>query len=51
MLEHSLAELGLRDEWAHVLDGLRNGFDIGTTAPITKTLLYRNHKSSMLVRI
>lgn len=48
-LEHLLASLGLQEQSARVLDGLRKGFDIGARSPISRTLIYKNHASAELV--
>ena len=41
--------LGIFDDWQHVVDGLRNGFDVGARAPIRETVTYPNHNSSQMV--
>ena len=44
-----LGSLNLLDDWQAVVDGLRNSFDVGATAPIPRTVMYQNHSSSLLV--
>ena len=44
-----LRSLSLLDDWLAVVDGLRYGFDVGTSAPIPVRLLCKNHTSSTLV--
>lgn len=48
-LESALASLGILEDWRHVITGLREGFNIGLEAPVTSTVLYKNHKSCDLV--
>lgn len=45
-----LGSLDLLDSWRPVVDGLRQGFDVGASAPIARTVIFPNHKSSLLVR-
>ncbi len=44
-----LEELGIREAWAHVLHGIRHGFDVGVRDPVSKTHKFENHSSSSLV--
>lgn len=46
LVEELLRELGILQQWEHVVDGLRNGFHVGADAPIASTTLHRNHSSS-----
>lgn len=47
-VERTLLELGLADQWAHVVRGLRHGFDVGIREPVLSTLVFPNHASSAL---
>ncbi len=49
-IEHCLRRLNLLDSWAHILEGLRHGFKVGTNAPISATIVFPNHASAELVR-
>lgn len=46
-METELRRLGLLPQWQTVLDGLRQGFDVGVSSP-TKTTLFPNHASTEL---
>ncbi|KAI0801974.1 hypothetical protein BC629DRAFT_157583 [Irpex lacteus] len=48
-LEEALESLGIRNDWQHVITGLREGFDIGLRAPVRSTVIHKNHKSCNLV--
>lgn len=47
-VERALLELGLTDQWTHVVHGLRHGFDVGVRDPVLSTLIFPNHASSAL---
>lgn len=44
-IEAELLRCGIREQWTHVLDGIRYGFNMGACAPLERTLLFRNHSS------
>ena len=48
-LEKTLLDLGLLPQWEHVIEGLRSGFDIGLSAPVSTTTSFSNHNSCNLV--
>ncbi len=50
-VESLLRELNLLDKWAHVVEGLRSGFDTGVCTDTAKTIMFRNHASAELVRM
>ena len=45
-----LRSLDLLEPWRPVVDGLRQGFNVGASAPVDRTFIFPNHASSMLVR-
>lgn len=43
-----LRDVGILPHWSHVVRGIREGFDVGITGPVTKTHIFENHASSAL---
>lgn len=43
-----LSKFGIFDEWAHIVDGLTHGFNIGIQHPPSHTLIFPNHASSKI---
>jgi hypothetical protein len=44
----ALREHGIFAEWAGVVDGIRNGFDVGVKERPSRTIVHPNHASSKL---
>lgn len=49
-LETLLKKLGLLEEWSHVINGIRNGFDVGIREIPPRSFIFDNHNSANLVR-
>ena len=47
-VEQALRGLGILSSWAHIVEGLRHGFDVGVRAPVLFTSIPENHASSLL---
>ena len=45
-----LSALGILADWQGVVDGLREGFDVGASVEIPHSIMFPNHASSSLVR-
>ncbi|CAL1699721.1 unnamed protein product [Somion occarium] len=47
-VEALLQELGIAEDWRHVLEGLRNGFDVGVKDTPPRSFMFKNHASASL---
>ena len=47
-VEACLRDLGLLEKWAHIVDGLRHGFDVGVREPVLATHTPQNHASASM---
>jgi hypothetical protein len=47
-IEAQLRELKIEGRWAHVVHGIRHGFEVGAGAAIPATITHENHKSAEL---
>ena len=47
-IECLLKDLGILEQWAHIVHGIRHGFDVGIREPVTKTRTFQNHASAAL---
>ena len=47
-VEACLRDLGLLEKWAHIVDGLRRGFDVGAREPVLVTHTPQNHASASM---
>ena len=47
-LESLLREQGIFEEWSHVINGIRHGFNVGVKDQIGSTVVHPNHSSSTL---
>lgn len=49
-IEDRLRDLGILEDWQHIVVGLRRGFDTGADPILLHTLIFPNHSSSGLDR-
>jgi len=47
-LEAELRQQGVLKKWSHIIDGIRNGFDVGVKTQVPCTIIHPNHTSSAL---
>lgn len=50
LIEVLLRNLGIEEDWKHIVHGLRNGFNVGIQDNLNQSFIFDNHKSSNLVR-
>ena len=47
-LEAELRLQGIFEDWSHIINGIRNGFDVGIESQVPCTIVHPNHTSSTL---
>ena len=47
-LEAALQEQGTFEKWAHIITGIRNGFDVGVKEQVSTTIIHPNRSSASL---